>query len=120
MLVMLNKLYVHIAHVFPLILQHDVASSTEQEYFVPSKVKKWAADDFSKTISWLESQDEKVNYIAFSTCQYPATDLVNNVCTDILRCVLTSHHEIFIVVMLFCIRVAEDLLNTFHYLLLCR
>ncbi|KAK1358271.1 DNA-repair protein XRCC1 [Heracleum sosnowskyi] len=40
-------------------LKHIVASSTEQEYFVPSKVKKWAADDFSKTISWLESQDEK-------------------------------------------------------------
>ncbi|WOG99226.1 hypothetical protein DCAR_0518574 [Daucus carota subsp. sativus] len=40
-------------------VKHGVASSTEHEYFVPSKVKKWAADDFSKTISWLESQDEK-------------------------------------------------------------
>ncbi|KAL8122995.1 DNA-repair protein XRCC1 [Apium graveolens] len=40
-------------------LKHGVASVSEQEYFVPSKVKKWAADDFRKTISWLESQDEK-------------------------------------------------------------
>ncbi|CAI9111682.1 OLC1v1011967C1 [Oldenlandia corymbosa var. corymbosa] len=27
--------------------------------FSPSRVKKWAADDLVKTISWLESQDEK-------------------------------------------------------------
>ncbi|KAL0903821.1 hypothetical protein M5K25_025874 [Dendrobium thyrsiflorum] len=27
--------------------------------FLPSKIKEWAADDLSKTMSWLESQDEK-------------------------------------------------------------
>lgn len=70
MLVIFRTNYIlYIAHLFPLTLKHGVASDTEQEYFVPSKVKKWAADDFSKTISWLESQDEKVNYIALVTCQ---------------------------------------------------
>ncbi|CAN6707067.1 unnamed protein product [Malus baccata var. baccata] len=35
------------------------ASNTVKECFSPSKVKKWAVDDLNKTISWLESQEEK-------------------------------------------------------------
>ncbi|XP_050286313.1 DNA-repair protein XRCC1 isoform X2 [Quercus robur] len=35
------------------------ASNTTKECFSPSKVKRWAVDDLSKTITWLESQDEK-------------------------------------------------------------
>lgn len=31
------------------------------DHFSPSKIKDWALDDLNKTISWLESQDEKVN-----------------------------------------------------------
>jgi DNA-repair protein XRCC1 len=31
------------------------------KYFSPSKIKQWAMDDFAKTISWLESQEEKVS-----------------------------------------------------------
>ncbi|XP_038716963.1 DNA-repair protein XRCC1 [Tripterygium wilfordii] len=34
-------------------------SNTVTERFSPDKVKKWAIDDLNKTISWLESQDEK-------------------------------------------------------------
>lgn len=36
------------------------ASKPAKEYFSPPKVKKWAIDDFNKTVSWLESQEEKV------------------------------------------------------------
>lgn len=36
-----------------------LASNTAKECFSPSKVKRWAVDDLSKTITWLESQDEK-------------------------------------------------------------
>uniref|UniRef100_A0A5B7A5Y4 Putative DNA-repair protein XRCC1 isoform X3 n=1 Tax=Davidia involucrata TaxID=16924 RepID=A0A5B7A5Y4_DAVIN len=35
------------------------ASNPAKEHFSPSKVKKWAIDDLTKTISWLESQEEK-------------------------------------------------------------
>ncbi|KAF3450797.1 hypothetical protein FNV43_RR06886 [Rhamnella rubrinervis] len=35
------------------------ALNPAKEYFSPSKVKKWAIDDFNNTISWLESQEEK-------------------------------------------------------------
>lgn len=88
MLVIFRINYVlFIAHIFPLTLKHGVASSTEHEYFVPSKVKKWAADDFSKTISWLESQDEKVNCIALLTCQSCATNLLKKI--EVLAPVLT-------------------------------
>lgn len=31
-----------------------------RECFSPSKLKKWAIDDYHKTLSWLESQEEKV------------------------------------------------------------
>lgn len=41
------------------IKQHQ-ASNTAKECFSPSKVKRWAVDDLSRTITWLESQDEKV------------------------------------------------------------
>lgn len=35
------------------------ASNPAKECFSPSKVKKWAIDDFNETVSWLESQEEK-------------------------------------------------------------
>lgn len=35
------------------------ASNATKECFPPSEVKKWAVDDLSRTITWLESQDEK-------------------------------------------------------------
>ncbi|PSS17901.1 DNA-repair protein [Actinidia chinensis var. chinensis] len=34
-------------------------SNPAKEFFSSSKVKKWAIDDLEKTISWLESQEEK-------------------------------------------------------------
>lgn len=36
------------------------APNSAKEFFSPSEVKKWAVDDFNNTISWLESQEEKV------------------------------------------------------------
>lgn len=38
------------------------ASNPAKECFSPSKVKKWAIDDLNKTVSWLESQEEKVMF----------------------------------------------------------
>lgn len=35
------------------------ASSPAKDHFPPAKVKKWVIDDFNKTLSWLESQEEK-------------------------------------------------------------
>ncbi|XP_058226823.1 DNA-repair protein XRCC1 isoform X2 [Rhododendron vialii] len=35
------------------------SSNPAKECFCPSKVKKWAIDDLNKTVSWLESQEEK-------------------------------------------------------------
>ncbi|TXG69148.1 hypothetical protein EZV62_004083 [Acer yangbiense] len=35
------------------------ASNPAKEKFSPSELKKWVADDLNKTISWLESQEEK-------------------------------------------------------------
>ncbi|KAK9282522.1 hypothetical protein L1049_005442 [Liquidambar formosana] len=35
------------------------ASNPAKEHFPPSKVKKWVIDDLNRTISWLESQEEK-------------------------------------------------------------
>lgn len=37
----------------------DVPSSQGNDLFSPSKVKQWAVDDFYRTLSWLEKQDEK-------------------------------------------------------------
>lgn len=34
-------------------------SSSSNNSFLPSKIKEWAADDLIKTMSWLESRDEK-------------------------------------------------------------
>ncbi|KAK6914928.1 BRCT domain [Dillenia turbinata] len=34
-------------------------SSCVKEIFAPSEVRKWVLDDLNRTISWLESQDEK-------------------------------------------------------------
>ncbi|THG21345.1 hypothetical protein TEA_016556 [Camellia sinensis var. sinensis] len=41
------------------IVSKSRASNPVKESFSPSKVKKWAIDDLNKTISWLESQEEK-------------------------------------------------------------
>lgn len=35
------------------------ASKPAKDQFSPSKVKKWVIDDLNKTVSWLESQEEK-------------------------------------------------------------
>ncbi|XP_004302930.1 PREDICTED: DNA-repair protein XRCC1 [Fragaria vesca subsp. vesca] len=40
-------------------LKHVKADVSVKECFSPSEVKKWAVDDLKKTISWLESQEEK-------------------------------------------------------------
>lgn len=37
----------------------DRPSNQVSNCFSPSRVKKWAGDDFIRTLSWLESQDEK-------------------------------------------------------------
>ncbi|CAM0912701.1 unnamed protein product [Alopecurus aequalis] len=34
-------------------------SDDTNKLFSPSKIKQWAMDDFAKTVSWLESQEEK-------------------------------------------------------------
>lgn len=31
------------------------------KYFSPSKIKQWAVDDLAQTMSWLDSQEEKVS-----------------------------------------------------------
>ncbi|GFY97016.1 BRCT domain-containing DNA repair protein [Actinidia rufa] len=41
------------------IISKSGASNPAKEFFSSSKVKKWAIDDLEKTISWLESQEEK-------------------------------------------------------------
>lgn len=43
-----------------MLLQGGLPLSSNNR-FLPSKIKEWAADDLIKTMSWLESQDEKVN-----------------------------------------------------------
>jgi len=48
----------HLKLTAPASSEHQ-ASNTAKECFSPSKVKRWAADDLSRTITWLESQDEK-------------------------------------------------------------
>ncbi|PRQ50817.1 putative BRCT domain-containing protein [Rosa chinensis] len=40
-------------------LKHVKAADSVRECFSPSEVKKWAVNDLKKTISWLESQEEK-------------------------------------------------------------
>lgn len=42
------------------ILIQVTCSDKANDYFSPSKIKKWALDDLNQTVSWLESQDEKV------------------------------------------------------------
>ncbi|KAH7681778.1 DNA-repair protein XRCC1 protein [Dioscorea alata] len=37
----------------------DGCSNTVKDIFSPSKVKEWVMDDLQKTVSWLESQEEK-------------------------------------------------------------
>lgn len=43
--------------------EQEIAQSREiissRECFSPSKLKKWAIDDYHKTLSWLDSQEEK-------------------------------------------------------------
>ncbi|CAK9310453.1 unnamed protein product [Citrullus colocynthis] len=43
--------------------EREIAQSREinssRECFSPSKLKKWAIDDYHKTLSWLDSQEEK-------------------------------------------------------------
>ncbi|XP_050384730.1 DNA-repair protein XRCC1 [Argentina anserina] len=39
--------------------KHVKAADSVREHFSPSKAKKWAVNDLKKTISWLESQEEK-------------------------------------------------------------
>lgn len=34
-------------------------SDAANKHFSPSKIKQWAMDDFARTVSWLESQEEK-------------------------------------------------------------
>ena len=53
-----------------LCIKQCQASNTAKECFSPSKVKRWAVDDLSKTITWLESQDEKVQGLCFCYCYY--------------------------------------------------
>ncbi|XP_059456383.1 DNA-repair protein XRCC1 [Corylus avellana] len=48
----------HLKLTAPASSEHQ-ASNTAKECFSPSKVKRWAVDDLSRTITWLESQDEK-------------------------------------------------------------
>ncbi|KAE7997410.1 hypothetical protein FH972_002049 [Carpinus fangiana] len=48
----------HLKLTTPASSEHQ-ASNTAKECFSPSLVKRWAVDDLSRTITWLESQDEK-------------------------------------------------------------
>ena len=41
-------------------MKQDQPSNQVSDCFSPSRVKKWASDDLTRTLSWLESQDEKV------------------------------------------------------------
>lgn len=43
-------------------MKQDVPSSRANDLFSASKVKQWAVDDFNRTLSWLENQEEKVGY----------------------------------------------------------
>ncbi|KDP37182.1 hypothetical protein JCGZ_06238 [Jatropha curcas] len=38
---------------------NKIASTPAKDHFSPSKIKEWAIDDLNRTISWLESQEEK-------------------------------------------------------------
>ena len=35
-------------------------SDSGNKHFSPSKIKQWAMDDLTQTVSWLKSQEEKV------------------------------------------------------------
>lgn len=59
------------------------ASNPAKECFSPSKVKKWAIDDLNKTVSWLESQEEKVFMFWFCS----------------IVCSLSSYHLIIVDVL---------------------
>lgn len=39
--------------------------------FSPSEIKKWAIDDLHNTMSWLESQDEKVSSLIYYYRNHP-------------------------------------------------
>lgn len=49
-------------------------SNLSRDCFSPSKLKKWAIDDYHKTLSWLESQEEKVTHVLF--CFMQCIDLI--------------------------------------------
>lgn len=51
-------------------MKQDTHCNGVKECFSPSKVKKWAIDDLQSTISWLESQDEKVNLFWLDICNH--------------------------------------------------
>jgi hypothetical protein len=54
-------------HVLLYVKQRQASNATK-ECFPPSEVKKWAVDDLSRTITWLESQDEKVQGLCCGYC----------------------------------------------------
>lgn len=45
--------------------QNRPACNTVEEPFSVTEVKKWARDDLTETISWLESQEEKVRGVLY-------------------------------------------------------
>ena len=56
--------YFFIIYIFTLFFVLHVnqsGSNPAKDLFPPSEVKKWAIDDLQKTISWLDSQEEKVS-----------------------------------------------------------
>lgn len=54
-------------HFLRLMLIQDGSSNTVKDLFSPSEVKEWVMDDLQKTVSWLESQEEKVGFCLISS-----------------------------------------------------
>jgi hypothetical protein len=57
---LLHAYFVQIFTIVSLFLQ-DLQLNSADNQFSPSKIKQWAMDDLAQTVSWLESQEEKVS-----------------------------------------------------------
>jgi hypothetical protein len=60
---------------FTLFLQAGHSDSANK-HFSPSKIKQWAMDDLTQTVSWLESQEEKVGVPSEKTASIYVVHLV--------------------------------------------
>ena len=64
------------------------AFNTAKECFSLSKVKRWSVNDLSKTITWLGSQDEKVQGLCCCHCYYYKLEKKKNLPIDMFILIL--------------------------------